>query len=421
MEGQHQRGRSPSGNQQGVFKNEPSPHFPGQHDNTSVPTNLTLGSNFDQSGFDADSFNPNQTFQSSTADPALYNTSGSFNGFNSVQFNQQDQGFGQNFKQEQQPQQNQRSPSPFEHAQNTNQQQFLATSQPGDFTLYQGQDQNLDPNLFMDPSLDSNLSNINQSINPADLMSSMASPHSQSQSPPHLLQAGSHPASPNPQFAQLNQPHRSPHHSHSNSLDPASAFFPPGTQSAEWQAMSGPQFQGHRRAPSEHSDVSSNHPSPYLQQQESFDSVEQHHSPLFVAQDQGFQEQVPNLEMEGFTLSDNSHQRGISPGHSPRISIDQGIHNVQSQGSPYMMPQDMGAINQFGGGPGPELYTNQQEAFPGNNQMGGDDDMGQAANMQPPEINIEFAGPTKVNSFGPGRGDADALSPPPRSGKSCFP
>ena len=73
--------------------------------------------------------------------------------------------------------------------------------------------------------------------------------------------------------------------------------------------------------------------------------------------------------------------------------------------------------NQFGVGPAPEIYTHQpEESFPSFQLRNGSTDLGQAAQMAPPEINVEFAPPSRQSSFEPttANNDLDALSPPER-------
>lgn len=78
--------------------------------------------------------------------------------------------------------------------------------------------------------------------------------------------------------------------------------------------------------------------------------------------------------------------------------------------------------NSFNGAPGSEIYTNQTEQFPqfSTEDQLGPNDMGQAAQMAPPEINVEFAPTTRQPNFEPPRYESefDALSPPVR-GKLC--
>jgi hypothetical protein len=107
----------------------------------------------------------------------------------------------------------------------------------------------------------------------------MTSPQSHhTPTPPNLLQPGS--AHPSPSFAQHHQ-FSSPQSSHSRnvSLGPEAALLP--SQVGDWTR---PQFQGHRRSPSEYSDVSSVSPSPNLVSADSFDD-HAGHSPLQRASD----------------------------------------------------------------------------------------------------------------------------------------
>ena len=289
-----------------------------------------------------------------------------------------------------------------------------------DFRPQQGfdvkQEESYENNFLLDPQLDPPQQN---HINPADIMSNMSSPQNMNPTPPSLMPPdalSSGPASPNTNHQQW-----SPQHSRHASLDPSAAFTN-GHQSAEWSGMlTGSQFQNHRRAPSEHSDVSSSvAPSPYLAHHDNFDTFDQNPSPMLNAQ-QDDQIYPGGLGIESFTLSEPQQQKH-SPRHSPFVS-------------PRMSPQPgMGlalennflplsqANNSFNGGPGSELYTNNQpESFPPfqPEERLGSNDMGQAAQMVPPEINVEYAPTTRQQSFEPPRyehSDMDALSPPERGG-----
>ncbi len=79
-----------------------------------------------------------------------------------------------------------------------------------------------------------------------------------------------------------------------------------------------------------------------------------------------------------------------------------------------MLPPD--TRGNFAGVPGPEIYPNQSDAFPQFTARHDSSDMGQAAQMTPPEINVEFAPTTKQAGIEPARtdNDLDALSPPAR-------
>ena len=183
-----------------------------------------------------------------------------------------------------------------------------------------------------------------------------------------------------------------------------------------------PQFQGHRRTPSEYSDVSvsSVAHSPNLGLHDTFDSIEQHHSPMQNPQDSNLYQEV--LGIGSFSLSDPqiqhaaSPRRGLSPARSPAISPQLG---------PQQMP-NLNQQNQFmlgmndGFGQPTNIYGGQtQETFPHVQHGGGSLDMGQAQQMNPPpEIKFEFAPNSRQNSFEPTKSavDQDALHvmPPDR-------
>jgi transcription factor CRZ1 len=288
----------------------------------------------------------------------------------------------------------------------------------GDFSLYStpsGQGEQFEQSFFMnDPSQTGNAN-----VNPAEL--NMSSPPNHTPTPPGLLQPDSHSPSSAHQSPSFNQGQfqASPSHSRNASLGPESAAFPQGQNQVEWDMMP-PQFTTHRRTPSEYSDVSAssaNH-SPNLGHHDTFDSIEQHHSPMQNPQDSSLYQEV--LGIGSFSLSDNQAQhaaspgRGLSPAHSPAISPRLGpqqLPNVNQQNS-FML----GMNNGFG--PPQNMYGAQgQESFPQIQQhSAGSVDMGQAQQMVPPEINVEFAPTSRQNSFEPPKPsfDQDALTPPDR-------
>jgi hypothetical protein len=249
----------------------------------------------------------------------------------------------------------------------------------------------------------------NPSINPAELnMSPMNSP-----TPPGLLQPD-HARSPplahqSPSFNQGQ--FGSPAHSRHASLGPESAAFPQGNH-IDW-AMMQPQFQNHRRTPSEYSDVSASSaaPSPNLGHQETFESIEHHHSPMQHPQDAMYQEV---LGIGTFSLSDNhgaSPRAGLSPAHSPSISPRLGPQPPPTLNQPSFM---LGMNNDFG--QHEHMYGDQMQDIPQIRHNGGSIDMGDNQQMVPPQINVEFA-PPRVNSFEapkPSALDQDALTPPDR-------
>jgi hypothetical protein len=254
----------------------------------------------------------------------------------------------------------------------------------------------------------------NQSVNPSQL--DMASPQTNAPTPPSFLQPeGQSPASTHqsPNFNQGQFQH-SPNHSRHASLGPESAAFPQGQNQVEWSMMP-PQFTGHRRTPSEYSDVSvsSAQHSPNLGHHD-YEPLE-HHSPMQNPQDASLYQQV--LGIGDFSLSDNqiqhsaSPRRGLSPAHSPAISPRLGPQQLPSFGSQNNFL--LGTNNGLGGFGGPQgMYSVQtQESFP---TLG--NEMGQAQQMVPPEINVEFAPASRQNSFEPPKPslDQDALTPPDR-------
>jgi transcription factor CRZ1 len=168
--------------------------------------------------------------------------------------------------------------------------------------------------------------------------------------------------------------------------------------------LGNPSFHGHRRAPSEHSDVSSAalssaaH-SPYMAQLESFDAGDAHQSPLLTAQDDS--SLYDHLAIDSFTISGPQNQK-FSPAHSPYIS-------------PQLMPQqggDLGMEPQYlsaqpAGGQIPsvaaDMYDNSGESQMVTIQTPASTaEMGHASQMvPPPSINVELAPPSKNQPFVP--------------------
>ncbi|PGG96599.1 hypothetical protein AJ79_09517 [Helicocarpus griseus UAMH5409] len=301
---------------------------------------------------------------------------------------------------------------------NSNQQQF------DDFPIYTNTNSasEFDSSLMLDPQLSPQQQQqqqqlLNQSVNPADL-SRMSSPHNHT--PPHLIPPDAH-SSPGRPSSRASSPgvYFTPNHSRPASLDPASAAFLTGQPHADWQGMIGnPAFQSHRRAPSEHSDVSSAAHSPYLAHHDAFDVDPNNYSPLLSAQnDPTLHENA--LGMEAFSISDQAQHQGLSPAHSPYISprlIPQQQGLDPGQDGSFLLTQHVN--NQLAQPGPPDVYVTKSEvssapapAFQSHNSPG---DMGQAAQMTPPSINVEFAPPSRNTSFGPSKPeiDMDTLSPP---------
>ncbi|KAJ0327876.1 hypothetical protein COL5a_005463 [Colletotrichum fioriniae] len=369
MDQQGQRGRSPSAGHQQPHIRHPS-HSPSPNPfqpNTEASIGLGLG--LDQSA--------TQAFNGAA--------SADFSSFNNTN----------NFLNGQQPNQQAYNQSGAAFA-NQNQAGFLDPNFPsGDFALFPNAGQN--DQQFTTGVFD-------QSLNPGD-MNNMAMPQSHhSPTPPHLLNPDPHQTPSAHQSPAFNQHHFSSPpsgagHSRHASLGPEAALLP--NQLNEW---SQPQFRGHRRSPSEYSDVSSAAPSPNLVSADSFDGIDQSHSPMQRPQDAGLYQQIQGFD--NFTISDpalgSPNLQGRSPSHSPAIS-------------PRILPQSMPELNQptnfglqaqnagFVSGAG---YTG-QEAFP---------TLQQPEMPQAPAINIEFAPTARQNNFEQPKNqmDQDSLTPPER-------
>lgn len=432
MDGQ-QRGRSPSGGHQQLHINHG--RSPSQSYQEPNPNDLGLGPDGALSGnsnsqpFSSGNYNSNQglSFDTDntfipTQQDQIYPQGNLTEGFNGNQsFNHPD--FNQ-FKQENIPTFGNQQASYPQDPLNSN------TFNEGDFSLYStpsGQGDQYDSSFFLNDTTQQ--APPTQSINPAELMSDMSSPLSRpAPTPPHLLgpDTAQHPASAHqspsfnhsPSLGQHQFSH-SPSHSRHTSLGPESAAFPQVQMSNDWSGMMQPQFTTHRRSPSEYSDVSvsSAAPSPNLVHHETFDSIESQHSPLLNSQDANLY--ADGLGIGSFSLSD-SHQRsrspgrGTSPAHTPSISPRLGPQQV-----PMMTPQTQFLLS-MGFPQSSEVYGQIPEQY-GNLNRSGSVEMGQATQMVPPEINVEFAPASRQNSFEPPKPslDQDALTPPDR-GKICI-
>lgn len=276
-------------------------------------------------------------------------------------------------------------------------------------------------NAFMlDPSLQIGAQPQNQSINPAELISNMNSPQGHLTTPPNMMQVDSRPPSGQSPSLQQGQFY-SPNHSRHASLDPSSAGFPSGQQPTDWTGMlAGASFQQHRRAPSEHSEVSSSvAPSPFLNQQDSFESYDPNRSPMLNAQQDSSLYQEA-LGIERFSLSDAQHQQrqGVSPRRSPYVSPRMTPHQGLgiAPDTQFMLPSnDMS--NPYGANLGSQSFKSPAEQDFANRYLHRESsDMGQAAQMAPPEINVELAPPSRQQNYEVPRNesDVDALSPPER-------
>lgn len=421
MEAQHHRGRSLSagGHSNKNIRHSPSPHnFHSQTSPTGVPTTSTFQS---------------QPFASSpSASTGQFNLSPDqyMNGaVQQSQFQQHvlpsndftDRNYGQSYQHSGLEPEFRQEPSHINTQQGNQHFQSDALGINSNFAQFSPQPDFVKPtesfaNGFMiDPQLDTNIQPEGH-INPADIMSNMSSPQNMVPTPPNqLMPPEAHSLDPTSPTSNQGQ-QWSPHHSRQASLDPSAAFNN-GQQPSDWAGM---QFQTHRRAPSEHSDVSSSvAPSPFMAQQDSFDQFDHNPSPMLNAQQDPQMFENGGLGIESFSLSDaqnHRHSPRHSPFVSPRMSPQPGLGLAQDAN---FMPLPN---NSFNGAPGSEIYTNQTEQFPqfSTEDQLGPNDMGQAAQMAPPEINVEFAPTTRQPNFEPPRYESefDALSPPVR-GKLC--
>lgn len=261
----------------------------------------------------------------------------------------------------------------------------LESSFPGNNFIYQGE--NMPDDFNQTFSLNNPFEmNPQSNVNPAEL-SKVSSP--QDHQSPNLFPPESHssqPASP----ASTNGQFYTPQHSRHASLDPSSAY-------------SGVNFQQHRRAPSDHSDISSASHSPFLAHADLHEPVDINHSPFLPAQP----DTSNAFGMEAFSLGDQTAYR--SPRLMPQMDASQ-----QGLG----LNQDL-TLSQPMGIPVPDVYTTQPTAYPPvvpstharNASLVSD--IGQADQFQTPTINIEPAPVSRQQSFGPqGEAMEGALSPP---------
>ena len=423
MEGH--RGRSSSAGHQPNRRISQSPSPQNFHSQAS-PTDLSASANFPQT------FNTNI---SPTAESSIqYNLSNSYlngsaqqqafqqhvlpsNDFNDTSFGQsfQQNGLDATFQQETSRINGHQTNQPFQQEALSLNPNYEAYPQQQDFIGKQGQSFD-----FLDPQLETNDQQQGH-INPADLMSDMSSPQNMAPTPPNLMPPSRHSSGPTSPIA--NQGHQwSPSHSRnaSASLDPSAAYNNGPQQ--DWQGL---QFQTHRRAHSDApSDVSSSAaPSPFLPQQDNFEGFEPSPSPLLNAQ-QDPQVFENGLGIEHFSISEARHQ-GHSPMHSPfvspRMSPQPGLGLAQDTSFiPLQNPN-----SNFNGAPGSQIYTSESypsESFPPfqPEERLGSNDMGQATQMAPPEINVQLAPNPQQSSFDvPTRpeNDFNALSPPDNRGQ----
>lgn len=286
-----------------------------------------------------------------------------------------------------------------------------------DFSLYQNPGQNVAGSDYPSSVLLDPQQSTSQAVNPVDLVSQIPSPHPSNSSQNSPLDQQPSQSSPSAMSPPASSPGTfyTPQHSRHTSLDPASAAYMANVSHPEWQAvMNNSAFHGHRRAPSEVSEVSSTAHSPFLPQHDNFDVGDNNPSPLLSAQNDPSLYDNAALGIESFTLSEHQQPQGISPHHSPYISpqlMPQQVPDIPS--GPFISPP---ASN-------PAYPAPPVEGFPNIPDLGNQYDIGQASQMAPPSINVEFAPPAKTQAFPTDKvsADMDSLSPPPSLRKFAIP
>ncbi|KAK3673840.1 DNA-binding transcription factor [Recurvomyces mirabilis] len=199
----------------------------------------------------------------------------------------------------------------------------------------------------------------------------------------------------------------------SESLDPASAMFPQGQN--EWPSRA---YGGHRRQHSDNISELSSHSaqaSPYLATLDSFDQNPTTPPTMHPAQDAVFN---GDLGLQGFSISEGQMQQPyISPNHSGYPSPQPQIQQLP----PFTADNHYGLAATMNGqftqqANGLDLFPNvAQDPFPALNHTSPGE--GAADQMSPPEINIDYAPPTRnpMENMRAGTHADDTLSPPLRS------
>lgn len=388
MDQQQGRGRSPSAaaHQQQPHINQshsPSPARPYPAEASNIGLGIDLESQAqpfaagtsDYSTYNGNNFlDPQQGQPTFSADPSFQSFTAQLEGTNDLS----------SFAQQQQQVPQHSAPNNFQD----------------DFTIFPSTtgEQQYGASLFAgDPGL-------NPALGGPDNSMASAQPH-HSPTPPHLLNqeptsAPSAHHSPNfnqHQFAQQ----RPRGHSRNASLGVEAALLP----GQDWSNV--PQFQSHRRSPSEYSDVSSVGHSPNLIANDSFDHMDPSHSPMQRPQDPAVLQELHGIG--SFTISDRGRSPSHSPAISPRILPQQQMADVTQHGF------TLGS-NGFVGAPPPHYGLQAPEAFPQLQQTSAPGDATQSMpQLAAPTINIDYAPPPVRSNFdGRSSMDTDALTPPER-------
>lgn len=378
------RGRSPSAGhqQQPHIRNT---HSPSPHPYQSPDASIGLGI-----GLESSSCNPN------------FNNQDSFNDFNPSSSN---------------PFLNTSQSQPFPHQQavtdtipfdpnqdfSQSQQSFSQSllgadfNSAGDFSLFP---QTTQAGQFNTTQYFPDISQNNASILSSNDIANMNSPQTHhSPTPPHMLK--NEPGSVHQSPYNHQQQFSPGHHSRHASLAPEAALLP---GQIDWNQT---QFRGHRRTPSDISDVSSNAASPNLSCHDGFDHSEHGHSPMQRPQDSFFD---GVMGLNNFSLSD-ANRNSRSPSHSPHISPRILPHQMPDNAQ---LNQPMVLSAPYQNAP-PVGYPMQPEEFP---PLPQEPSMEQQIpqGMAPPSINIDFAPIAKQHIFEPIKPpmDESSLTPPDR-------
>ncbi|KKF95365.1 Transcriptional regulator CRZ1 [Ceratocystis platani] len=197
-------------------------------------------------------------------------------------------------------------------------------------------------------------------------------------------------------------------HSRNASLGPQDALF----MGQDW---SGASFQGHRRSPSEYSDVSSvGAPSPLITAVDAFENaMDPRHSPMQRPIDATGMYQDVDVRIGNLNFSDPQHSPNIVPGASPSHSPA-----ISPRIVPVTMSTDLGSPSSFGllnsAGPYTPTFNPMSptpETFP--HMRNASVDMSQ---MAPPAINIQLApAPKPLDDQSQGQPmNSSSLTPPDR-------
>lgn len=281
---------------------------------------------------------------------------------------------------------------------------LLPNLNEGDFSLFPpagGQQDQLNAPLFE-----------HSTLSPNDVNNTVPSPQNYQSPPSPHLQPGSAHHSPSLGRQQFSSP--SVAHSRNASLGPEAALL--SNQLGEWNQ---PQFQAHRRSPSDYSDVSSVSPSPQFVNSDNFDGDAAGHSPLQRASDGSLYQEV--LGIGTFTLSEGQghrpDQHGRSPSHSPAMSP-----HITPQQAPEMDQQGFGLSageTAFSAAAGYADYQLHDISYSDMQDVTG----AEMSHLITPAINIDFAPNNgKSNNFDAPkpRIDQDSLTPPDRGNSEPF-